>query len=75
VQQSELIQQSETFGFPPLVYRTGVDPELRARMTEALLTMHRDPEGLALLAELMLDRFIDAPSSLYDNVPLNLDHR
>lgn len=72
---TKVIQQSETYGFPPLVYRTGVDPELRARMTEALLTMHKDPEGRALLAELMLDRFITAPSSLYDNVPLNLDHR
>ena len=72
---TKVIQRSETFGFPPLVYRTGVDPELRARMTEALLTMDKDPEGHALLAELMLDRFITAPSSLYDNVRLNLDRR
>jgi hypothetical protein len=37
--------------------------------------MDKDSEGRALLAELMLDRFITAPSSLYDNVPLNLDRR
>jgi phosphonate transport system substrate-binding protein len=73
--KTKVIQRSETFGFPPLVYRTGVDAELRARMTEALLTMDKNPEGQALLAELMLDRFITAPSSLYDNVPLNLDRR
>ena len=73
--RTKVIQKSETFGFPPLVYRTGVNSELRARMTEALLTMDKDPEGQALLAELMLDRFITAPSSLYDNVPLNLDRR
>jgi len=73
--KTKIIQRSETFGFPPLVYRTGVDPELRARMTEALLTMDKDAEGHALLAELMLDRFITAPSSLYDNVRLNLDRR
>ena len=73
--KTKVIQQSEAFGFPPLVYRTGVDPELRVRMTEALLTMDKDSEGRALLAELMLDRFITAPSSLYDNVPLNLDRR
>jgi phosphonate transport system substrate-binding protein len=72
---TKVIQRSEAYGFPPLVYRAGVDPELRTRMTEALLTMDKDPEGLALLAEMMLDRFITAPSSLYDNVPLNLDHR
>jgi phosphonate transport system substrate-binding protein len=72
---TKVIQRSETFGFPPLVYRTGIDPELRARMTAALLTMDKDPEGHALLAELMLDRFITAPSGLYDNVRLNPDRR
>lgn len=73
--KTRIIQRSETFGFPPLVYRTGVDETLRTRMTEALLTMETDAEGRALLAELMLDRFITAPSSLYDNVPLNIDRR
>jgi phosphonate transport system substrate-binding protein len=73
--KTKVIQRSETFGFPPLVYRTGVDAELRTRMTEALLTMDKDPEGRTLLAELMLDRFITAPSSLYNNVRLNLDRR
>lgn len=73
--KTKVIQRSETFGFPPLVYRTGADPELRTRMTEALLTMDKDAEGQTLLAELMLDRFITAPSSLYDTVRLNLDRR
>lgn len=71
--RTKVIQRSTPFGFPPLVYRIGVDPELRARMTEALLTMDQDPEGRALLAELMLDRFIAAPPSLYDDVRVTLD--
>lgn len=73
--KTKVIQRSETFGFPPLVYRTGMDAELRARMSKALLTMDEDPEGRILLMELALDRFISAPSSLYDNVRLNIDHR
>ena len=72
---TKVIQRSELFGFPPLVYRIGVDPELLARMTEALLNMDKDPDGRALLAELMLDRFISAPPSLYDSVRLNPDRR
>ncbi len=44
-------------------------------MTDALLTMDKDAEGRALLAELVLDRFITAPSSLYDGVRLNPDRR
>lgn len=73
--KTKVIQVSEPFGFPPMVYRAGVDAELRARMTEALLTMEKDPEGRALLTELALDRFITTPASLYDNVRLTIDRR
>lgn len=73
--KTKIIQRSETFGFPPLVYRLGVDEKLRARMTEALLTMDQDAEGRSLLADMMLDRFISATPSLYDSVKLKLDRR
>lgn len=71
--ETRIIRRSQTFGFPPLVYRTGIDERLRAGMTEALLTMDRDPDGRALLAELALDRFIAASPSLYDGVRLTSD--
>ncbi len=71
--RTKVIQQSDKYGFPPLVYRIGLDEKLRARMHEALLGMENDPEGRSLLSELMLDRFINAPSSLYDNVPLPVE--
>ena len=66
--QTRVIQKSRTFGFPPLVYRIGIDPDLLRRMRDALLTMDQNPEGRALLSELMLDRFSTAPASLYDSV-------
>lgn len=66
--QTRIIEKSRTYGFPPLVYRIGIDPELLRRMRDALLTMDQDPEGRALLSELMLDRFSTAPASLYDSV-------
>lgn len=70
---TRIISRSQTFGFPPLVYRIGVDDALRARMTDALLSMDKDPEGRALLAELALDGFVSASSSLYDGVRLTID--
>jgi len=72
---TRIIQRSESFGFPPLVYRVGLDSDLRERMTKALLTMDKDPEGRKLLNELMLDRFVAGTPSLYDNVPRNPDRR
>jgi phosphonate transport system substrate-binding protein len=71
--KTRIIQRSQTFGFPPLVYRTGIDDQLRQSMTDALLTMDRDPDGRALLSELALDRFISASPSLYDGVRLTSD--
>lgn len=73
--KTKVIQKSGTFGFPPLVYRTGIDPALRDKMADVLLTMDKNPEGRALLGELMLDRFITASSSLYDGVRLSSDRR
>jgi phosphonate transport system substrate-binding protein len=67
---TRIIRRSQTFGFPPLVYRIGIDEELRARMTDALLAMDKDPEGRALLSDLALDGFTRASSSLYDGVRL-----
>lgn len=72
---TRIIGQSETYGFPPLVYRVGVDERLRTKMADALLTMNRDPDGQALLGELMLDRFITPDPSLYDGVGRNIDRR
>jgi phosphate/phosphite/phosphonate ABC transporter binding protein len=73
--RTKVIQRSEQYGFPPLVYRVGIDERLRARMSNAFLGMENDPEGQSLLSELMLDRFTTAPSSLYDNVPLAIERR
>lgn len=74
-EKTQIIQRSRTYGFPPLVYRTSVDPDLRKRMSDALMTMDYDAEGRALLNELMLDGFISVTPDLYDDVHANLDRR
>lgn len=71
--RTKIIQRSPTYGFPPLVYRTGVEPEIQRRMSDVLLGMHTDSEGRVLLDELLLDRFITAASSLYDGVRANVE--
>ena len=73
--KTRIIGRSQDFGFPPLVYRSGIDDSLRQRMTNALLTMDQDPEGRALLDELVLDRFTAASPDLFDSVRLNPERR
>ena len=68
VDQTAVIDQSDKFGFPPLVARRSGDAELRRRMQNAVLGMREDVDGRALLAELALDGFIEPADTLYDGI-------
>lgn len=67
-EQTHVIETSPDFGFPPLVYRVGMDDGLRRSMADALMTMDLDSQGRVLLDELMLDRFAHHEPRLYDGV-------
>ncbi len=66
--RTRVILRSETFGFPPLVARLGLDRDLRDRMAAALTGMEEDVEGRRLLAEFALDRFGQFPETLFDSI-------
>jgi phosphonate transport system substrate-binding protein len=66
--QTRVIKRSETFGFPPIVARLGLDPMVRARIEAAFIGMKDDPEGHALLQELALDGFAKYPPDLYEPI-------
>lgn len=68
VERTQVIETSPDFGFPPLVYRVGLDDRLHRAMADALMTMDRDTQGRALLDELMIDRFALHTPDLYDGV-------
>jgi phosphonate transport system substrate-binding protein len=67
-QATKIISDSEKFGFPPIVLRRGISPELIAGMRQALLSMNADKDGRALLEELMLDGFGVFPDELYSGL-------
>lgn len=60
-----VIHRSSPFPSPPVVVGPQVDPELRERLREALLTMHQGPEGRRILAELGIDRFVPQSDDQY----------
>jgi len=53
---------------PPLVVHPRLDPELRKRILDVFLSMHRDPEGKALLGQAGIERFTVGMDSSYDGV-------
>ena len=63
----ELSGVLQALAFPPLVSRTGIEVGTVARIKEVFETMHKDPAGKSLLAELKLDEFRQYPSSLFNN--------
>jgi len=62
------IDQSEAFGFPPMVARRGIDAALAERFRTALAAMSREADGRRLLEEMMLDGFAEVGSAHYDGV-------
>lgn len=63
--QVRIIEQSEPLGVPPVVALERLDPELRARLRAALLSLHQDEDGRRLLERLGIERFAEPPEALY----------
>lgn len=67
-QRTRVIQQSQPFGFPPLVSRSGVDPRVVIRMRDVFIGMADDPEGRLFLEGLMLERFGTYKAKLFGGI-------
>jgi phosphate/phosphite/phosphonate ABC transporter binding protein len=66
--KTRIIKKSELFGIPPLVASKNLPIKSKERIQQILFTMHQDPEGKKILAELMIDRFIAPREEWYDNL-------
>jgi phosphonate transport system substrate-binding protein len=66
--KTRIIKKSEPFGMPPLVASRNLPDKTKERIRRILFSMHQDPEGKKILAELMIDRFIAPQEGWYDNL-------
>lgn len=71
-QRVRVLDVSPPFGVPPVVVLGSLGADLRQRIAEALLSLDREPEGVALLKALGIDRFVAPPPRLYDSAALVL---
>ncbi|RME11302.1 MAG: phosphate/phosphite/phosphonate ABC transporter substrate-binding protein [Ardenticatenia bacterium] len=67
-QQIREIERSPNFGIPPVVVHPNLDPALRDAVEQVLLNMHNTPEGRAALRSIGIERFVQAPPNLYDDI-------
>jgi phosphate/phosphite/phosphonate ABC transporter binding protein len=66
--KTRIIKKSDLFCIPPLVASRQFPAADRERIQKLLFSMHQDPEGKKILAELMIDRFIPVRDEWYDSV-------
>jgi len=68
VKDTKVILKSPEYGIPPVVVHPAAPPELKERLRDTFLSMHEDPRGREILAELRIERFIVPEDSSYDSV-------
>ncbi|MEK8088565.1 PhnD/SsuA/transferrin family substrate-binding protein [Thermithiobacillus plumbiphilus] len=68
VHRTRVVTKSEKFGFPPIVASTHVNHGDFLSLQNALLAMHRDPHGIAILRQFNLDGFIVGSDRLYNSI-------
>ncbi|RME66853.1 MAG: phosphate/phosphite/phosphonate ABC transporter substrate-binding protein, partial [Nitrospirae bacterium] len=68
VLQTKVIEKSPPFGIPPFVVSPQTSLFVKEKLKEILLNMHKDPEGRAILKEMLIERFVEAPDSNYDTI-------
>lgn len=67
-QRTRVLSRSPDFGFPPIVASARAHSRDVAAFAAALEAMPRTLDGAAVLAELRLDRFVQADPSLFDAI-------
>ncbi len=66
--KTKVIDQWGPFGINPVVVHPRLDADLKARLRAALLAMHEDARGAAILQSLLIDRFVVPDDRVYDSV-------
>ncbi|MEW8029236.1 MAG: phosphate/phosphite/phosphonate ABC transporter substrate-binding protein [Candidatus Thiodiazotropha sp.] len=67
-EKTRIIKKSPSFGFPPIVYRLGIDDNIVKKMKQTLENMDKDLTGKELLDRLKLDGFGHYSDSLFNEI-------
>ena len=68
VKQTRIIRVSDAYGIPPVVVRPSLDLNLKAKLKEILLNMHKEKEGREILNSMFIDKFVEVDDSAYDSI-------
>jgi len=66
--KTKIVLKSPPYGIPPVVIHPGIDPELKKKLREILLKMHKDKRGKEILKGMMVDKFVLPDDSEYNSI-------
>ena len=66
--RTKIIGKSKPFGIPPIVVRPGLDGKTKKKLRKIVLTAHADSEGRAILAGMMIEKFVVVDDGAYDSI-------
>lgn len=66
--QTRVIKKSIPFGSPPFVASRYLPTDVKENARNVLLKLHQDPEGIRILKELLIDRFVRPKEVWYQPV-------
>lgn len=66
--QTKVIKRSPSYGTPPVVATRGMNTELREKVRDALLGMHKKEKGKAILSAMGIDGFVRIEDAAYDSI-------
>lgn len=64
----QIIHISPPYGIPPVVARPTLDRNLKDKIKQVLLDMHKDKKGRAILEKMSIDRFVQIDDFKYDSI-------
>ncbi len=68
VAKTRIIEISPPFGTPPVVVSNDIDPFLEEKLKYIFLNMNQDKEGMKILSNIKIDKFVIINDSSYDSI-------
>jgi phosphonate transport system substrate-binding protein len=71
--KTRILWESEPFGPPHILVPASLSSDMKMKLRSALLSYHEDPEGMRILEELNISRFVAPKPGLYDSAKTVFD--
>lgn len=66
--ETKIIARWGPYGIPPVVISPALDPQLKQQLRDFFLDLHNSDEGMTILENLAIDKFVPVPDDIYDSI-------